>query len=353
MATMKIATCSNCGKPCSIAKTLFEKGIKPLCRDCGGHKRDPGRIKAYSGPSDSAQRHAELLLTNGIPGVTTEEIEELSKHAQTTRDKMRPRTIRAEVKIKTSVPIMVIFSADWHFGAQDCNVDFLNAHLKFMLDTPNVFVILCGDEIDNFINFFNQEPIFKQSVSPEMQIDWMIQTIEKLATKKKILAKFSDNHIDKRFNKALGFNPIEFITRRFRQFAYFDGMGLLELYVNKVRYKIIGAHMWKGHSMYNMLHSQGRGVREHCPDADVCVGAHRHEPAYTSQPKIGSFIEPMEWTHLIACGSFKGADTYSLEGCYRPGNIGTPAMVFHHDRREAVYFASPEQASVYMRGLEI
>lgn len=257
----------------------------------------------------------------------------------------------ARIQIVTDTPIAVTFSADWHFGSVSTDYGMLRAHLEYVLETPNLFLICNGDETDNMQMFFNAAARY-QLFSPKDQHRIIEEIFAELAKRNKLLVAGHGNHGEEWQEKAIGFSPLANIKGDYC--VYFRGMGKLFLTVGTQEYVIMLSHRGKGHSEYNPGHAANKQALMYCPEADVSVTAHRHTPFFSdtfghglSEKVPADMTFPDKRRICIATGCFKVLDPYA-QRFFGRGRIGTPTVVFFPDKHDMLAFPTPEYAVQFL-----
>jgi len=324
-------------------------GRKPRCYE---HRHHPGG-KAYEDPPSVPLDRPAPIEQLAAPS-HRERIVEVAKRTAKLRDDLFPRSRRRTRVLQTdNEPAILVLSADWHFGGAAVDIAGIEGHLKWIKNTAGVWMLVLGDENENTVRFYDQRAVMGQTVVPDIQLVWLMDTFKDLIQRDKVAATGWSNHMEARQQRDNGYSIVEYMKAH--SAIYFDGAGLLDLRVGDVEYEILMNHRWPGHSMYNLLHSMGRAVRELRPTADVAVGAHFHRPAISIIPKYGSAFPERDGEYadndliLVATGTFQRDDPYSGR-YFQPGIPGTPAIVFHHDRKHLVPFRYASDAALYLDG---
>jgi hypothetical protein len=253
-----------------------------------------------------------------------------------------------------SRPLALVFSSDWHLGSPNVAYNAFREDLKFILDTPDMYVGFVGDLTDTYLHFKTLGPVVNQIMSPEEQKAVLQAVIERLMNKKKALFATWGNHDSEREERVLGYSPTaEMIAAHL---PLFSGKGKVMLRVGGQEYIIWATHKSRFYTYMNPLHGAQQERRQYCPAADIAVTAHIHNPAFgmfTGQAwtnKRGSVTDEPPWAAIVT-GSYKGGDVFSKR-FWAPGRIGCPTVVLYPSERRLVLFPSPQEAAIYMRGLD-
>ena len=253
-----------------------------------------------------------------------------------------------KIVIKTSVPIAVMKSADLHFGGLDVDYKALHAHASFLLNTPNFYNQLFGDDI-NLMVMHPNVGARHDGWTPEEQVYWLESFVDECLKKGKIISMASGNHSDEFTERVAGFGIVRMLMKR--KVPYFRGLGYIDLQVGKQTYPIAFVHKTRFHSFMNQLHGNKRMEQMHAeffgPNRAIAkeyITAHTHNPAISVEGCL-----PKERIWFIKCGTFKTNCLYS-QRYYGQGRIGVPTVVYHPDRFEHICFPTPFEAFRYMTG---
>ena len=249
----------------------------------------------------------------------------------------------ATVKIKTDRPVIIQFLSDLHLGSYGVNYDAFKALTDYILSTPNLYVMLLGDEVDFFHkNFPSAEAIFSQVMSPEEQVMFFESWLEEI--KDKGLCITWGNHSEAWAEK-IGFG-ISFLKDIKAKIApYFNGIGKARIFVNDIEYIFVLSHFFKGFSMYNPLHGVFNAARM-VTDGDIFAQGHIHEPA------IGKIYIRGKQTTGLRCGSIKVDDNYGRR-YFTPHTLKVdyPSVVLNHEYKDANPFFDGESALQSVAGV--
>ena len=253
---------------------------------------------------------------------------------QTIQNLSEPQPFKdvADVIIETDKPICVVFSSDVHFGSIFTDYKMLTEIWKTVLTTPNVYLMVNGDFIDNFelpVPKLLLAGINSQLIAPALQRKFYIQYLESLVEQNKIIAMTLGNHEE--------FSSLE----AFNQISQKVNVGLNRMLVNLLvgdeEYKIALVHKSRFNSSINPTHSSLRELHLNYPYADVIVTSHTHTPSLQilNYPKSEKGLQNV---YLIKTGSLKDKDTYTYKfyNPYSVSDISTPAILFFPDRKKMI-----------------
>jgi len=245
----------------------------------------------------------------------------------------------AHIKIKTKDPIIIVFAACFHMGSLFTDYDSLREAIKFMIDTPNLYMGLCGDMIDQFMfNFRDKSVPHSQILSPQHQALLLQKILHDWDKKEKILWKVFGNH-ERYLERISGTSLGELILSNTNRSPFMPDGGLITLEVGKTVYTLFVKHKARFKSSVNPLHQPAQ-VARYIQSADVVCTSHEHNPA------IGMIHDKGEKIVLIRTGSYKIDDSFSMR-FFRPGVIGLPSIVLFPDEKKIVIFDDPHDAKIY------
>lgn len=177
-------------------------------------------------------------------------------------------------RIQTSDPICLVFLSDLHIGSSATDYDLFKQITRDLLEIPNLYAILGGDEVDFAIKLRGVKEVFGDIIDPEMQLYFLESWFEEVGHK--IVAAVAGNHDAWRTEQATGLNPFRDIFAR--KVPYSSGICRLSLTVGDVDYELAFSHTFKGNSIYNPVHSLKRHAREEAPECDLYFAGHNHKP---------------------------------------------------------------------------
>lgn len=248
---------------------------------------------------------------------------------------------RAKVTLAVDRPIMVVHSADWHLGSLCIDLDMFREWVEKVLATMYVYLISCGDELEQRGQFKSILPTLHQSLTPHEQ-KWVLEGLwHDLFDAGKLLCCTWGNHTEEQHEKVWGFSPIEDIKAK--DIPYFRGKGNLHLKVGEVEYTYTLNHQNRFNSSFNATHSSRQAARVARDCVDIMVDAHTHNPEIAQ-----GMDEHGRWL-AIKCGTFKVDDDFSQRR-FKQGVFSAPVVVLHPDCKLAVPFWSLSEAEMYCKG---
>lgn len=257
------------------------------------------------------------------------------------------------IQFDTSEPIAVASASDLHLGGGFTNHRELRATLEYVLETPGLYLGVCGDSIEGFLpGLHGAETTEQMAGSVGAQMFALESLVDDLTAAGKLLYWTWGDHDAKWFEDRVGLNVIKLLIDR--KVPYFPGRGLTRFQLNGQEYFWHINHAERYRSLLNATHPQRRMYDLYFP-ADVTIAGHLHKPAY----HVEHFYDVARELGLpfggkaifIQNGTFKtGPDVYTIRSWTR-GIIGVPTVVLYPDRHDMDVFDSPLKAMQFVGNL--
>jgi predicted phosphodiesterase len=229
---------------------------------------------------------------------------------------------QASLKFDTQDPIGISFLSDQHLGSLGADMGRMREDAAIIRETPNLFAVLSGDFLDNFIVPKLVGPM-RDAVIP-IETQWMLVEHYLEMFDDKILAVVGGNH-DAWAKKFSGVDVLEKLVKK-RKVLHDDSEWQLELNVGPERYKMAIRHKAKYNSVYSETHSAKQLLRlARVPaDVEIVVLSHTHNPA----------LEHFRWGAngprlVIRTGTYKLGDPFVREVGFSPGGHMIPTVILH------------------------
>jgi len=202
----------------------------------------------------------------------------LLKQAQEFHHKEKLGVEEATFKPKITypdLPIAILLATDIHYGSIRTHYDLLEKHLKAVEDTPDVFMVSNGDEVDNFNSIFFASGQFENPLPPQLQTLAILDRLKVLDKKKKIGVLSFGNHND--FMEDSGYTWLETFGKELPNTPLFTSGGLLHIKVGKELYDLAMTHTYWGKSKLNPTNAVKRFMDFEYPNADIAFLGHTHQ----------------------------------------------------------------------------
>lgn len=119
---------------------------------------------------------------------------------------MREKNIKI-IAPNNQFKLMVL--GDTHLGDPLCDIELLKRTITYVKDTPDCYVIVNGDMINNALKT-SKSDIYNDIMSIEDQQEYLIELLNPI--KDRILYMCSGNH-EYRTHLAAGINPLKYVAR--------------------------------------------------------------------------------------------------------------------------------------------
>jgi predicted MPP superfamily phosphohydrolase len=294
------------------------------------------------------QRDKEIVLQSKYPA-SQQGKELFETFKQKSRMYMHNYIADTNIKIKfKNKYIAICASADWHLGHAGVDYNRLEKDLKIIANIDNFYMVFLGDAIDNFIDAEkHKEAIINAESSPKEQL-YMFQYAMSFFGKKpgdKILFAVKDNHVSHRLKRATG---VDYFNKIWDEYGVFYGSEeiLAELNFNKVKYRFLARHSYKGKSNLHLTASCKNllktGMYE---DVDIVGLGHTHEGAIELFPFRGKL------RCAIQAATYKIIDPYADRlGFVRPQVI-MPVVILNPFKKDFIVATSVEEAAYILKKL--
>lgn len=291
-----------------------------------------GRVEGPE-PDNAAATDWDLLGSEG--DIDAYDLDELLRIADAFGAIMQARDpvyTHGTLRIETETPVGVLFMSCAHLGGRYTQHGEFLAFMRRVLAIPSLYVATLGDDIEGFLpGFPDVEAVTKQPLSIDIQIHVLRLVLRKLAASNRLLFGMAGQHSGDWFVKRYGTNPVKDVYTA-AGLPYFDGQAYLKLSIGAQCYNVAVSHKFKGYSMYNPVHAQGRALRWEFPNADVVAQGDKHtyalaeNSAYWWEYRAGNRPSPYAW--LVQTGTAKsGPDKYTIKG-WSQGVFSWPVLIF-------------------------
>ncbi|KKQ98998.1 MAG: hypothetical protein UT24_C0029G0010 [Candidatus Woesebacteria bacterium GW2011_GWB1_39_12] len=257
--------------------------------------------------------------------------------------------MEGHIKIKTDMPITVIPIGDIHLGSVYHNHELFQKHITTIMETPGVYVLFLGNEVDNAIPAKFPANLLANSIPPQEQFKIMQYYIKMLDKDNRVLgAVVSDCHQGWSWSVA-GIDGHELLYGyKGRKFPVLENGGLLHLFVGKGRnVQDYNIGLWHKQGPFNSRFNPEHALRQnrrlyHESKTDAEIGAHYHNTtASASYEGTKTEMRPVHW---IRVGTYKGVpfadekdfitDKWISEKAGTSGQRPGTALHFWADRHE-------------------
>lgn len=236
-------------------------------------------------------------------------------------------------------PMLFLFLTDVHYTSIKSDHDRLNKYLQVVSETPNMFLVTGGDDVDNFNVQLGKvaSGVYEDPIEPGVQgLAWR-KKVRELDAKNKVGFMVFGNHTDWTYGGGtdwydtyLGIMECPILT---------SGGLVRVLFEKGQRYEIAATHKYWGTSKLNPTNACKRYLEHEYPTADVVLLGHTHQSEMLHFDRGGK-----ERIGIIG-GTLKVDDNYARKHGIG-GRSGTPGMcvALWPDHREMQGYKNFERA---------
>ena len=233
-------------------------------------------------------------------------------------------TEEVSVKISTKRPVWIVFLGDLHVGSIYTRYAALYELLQKISKRRNIYLINCGDVVDNFLPNTHASTGLLETVMPPSAQKLMVEKLFEIC-KTKWLAMTRGDHENFSW-LADDFDLAGYLAKKLNC-ANLGWGGVLNVTVGQTKYEICIRHRFRFNSSFNLTHTVKR-LREMFHDFDIGVVAHGHQPT----------VEHMSMADkdrvFIRCGAAKITDNYAQRLGFPPTKFYVPAVQLWPDKRK-------------------
>ena len=237
-------------------------------------------------------------------------------------------------------PIILMSFGDQHIGAYGCNYEAFMEITDEIIETPNLYVALMGDYLEMAIRLRGVLEVTSQVLTPEMQEAFLESWLDDI--KHKVAFATWDNHAVMRQESQAGTSSVKNILSR--RAVYHNGIGHSDLKVGPQIYKCAASHKFRGGSMFNRMHAQGRYVRQQASDRELVLMGDIHQWGFCATEEGGNDAV------YITGGTLHANSGYAKRFFSLKTAAHYPCVVLMHDRHAMIPFKSVKEASTFIRG---
>lgn len=236
-----------------------------------------------------------------------------------------------------SDPVGIVMLSDTHIGAMGTDYDLFVSLTDIIVNTPNLYFVLIGDEVEWAVRLRSVAEVCAQVLDPQMQLEFLESWLEEVMDK--IIFATWSNHSTDRSEQMIGACPVKNILAR--KVPFFSGIGHAEIQVGKQTYKIAASHRFKGVTQADCTAGCKRYLRLEWPDGEIAIQGDSH--------RAGVSIYNEGARHLIALSS----GTLNVNSGYAARNFSIytssafPVLVLYPDAHLAVPYYNID---AYLKG---
>lgn len=169
--------------------------------------------------------------------------------------------------------ITIIPITDIHFGSKQSNVAKMQGLLNYILETPNTYTMLLGDQMETATKQSVGLGVYDEEIDVRAQLKFLSQRLKPLADAGKILGILPGNH-EMRVAYLTSINPAELLADNLGV-PYFGYQGYLTLKVGTQVYHVMCHHGAGGGTTPAGKVNAMRKLNQ-VADADIYLSGHTH-----------------------------------------------------------------------------
>jgi len=216
---------------------------------------------------------------------------------------------------------------DVHFGQAEHKHEKFLGYLRWIKETPNVYVILGGDLMENAIEIGTRGMTYDQSENPQTQLDKMAELLAPIAHK--CLVSVPGNH-EERTRKASGIDVAKALADKL-EVPYFDGPVIMSITANTYRWTFYVSHGFGNSQTKGGKINMASRPKSWTAMVQFIVSGHTHDCSAESETLIVEdplncrLLYMKQWT--VVAPSFLGwENTYAYRAGYKPLAQGGVSM---------------------------
>lgn len=265
---------------------------------------------------------------------------EWAQHGQKLKAKgSRTQNEEAVFELGDGKPIILATFSDQHIGAWGCDYSLFCKITDEIVNTPNLYMVMLGDETEHAIRLRSVLEVTSQIFTPEIQERFIEAWIREVDHK--IAWAGWSNHGIERQEKLAGSSVLKNLISRHA--TYFNGLAHVRLKVGKQEYKVASNHKFAGNSMYSRVHGPKRYIRMEAPDRDIVLQGDLHTP------ELDMYHEGGKMHVAITTGSLHTHSGYGQRHFSLLTIPAYPCIVLYPDEHKMVPFWSIGEAVAHLR----
>jgi hypothetical protein len=267
--------------------------------------------------------------------------ERITKHIQESAD------IRGQIEVGQDnatwlihpeypkAPIMLLYMTDVHYGNIGTDYKRLNKHFEIVEKTPNTYLIMGGDGIDNFGIKHAHAAIMGDAIPPQVQAQAFMDKLTQFDRRNKLGCVVYGNHED--WMNLAGYDFYQTFMRELQAPVFTKG-GILTIDLEGQKYKFGISHKHWGVSKLNITNPAKRGMEFSWPGVDGVLLGDDHQASAEIFSRAGKRLV------VIDGGTYKLNDSTGQKwGLGAPGEPGY-CLILWPDQRKFEVMDDPETA---------
>jgi hypothetical protein len=233
--------------------------------------------------------------------------------------------------------------SDLHLGHMNFNTEKLTAFARYILETPDTYTILLGDQGETATRTSVGMGMFDETIHVREQIDLLYEIFKPIAAAGKLWGIHPGNH-EYRIPKEVGICPAELLAMRLNvPYLGFQGYHVLQVRNQNTgdsqTYTMMTYHgVGGGSTIGSLVNASQRGDKV-CPNCDLYLSGHTHAKNMSTSTVFN--IDPVtcqlvpHTRYYVICGSFlEYWGSYAEMKLLAPQSTGAPLISFGADQKD-------------------
>lgn len=237
----------------------------------------------------------------------------------------------ATIKVGNGVdPIGIMLLSDTHIGAMGTDYDLFVELTDIIMNTPNLYFVLNGDEVEFAIKLRGVAEVCAQVLDPGLQDEFIESWVAEVSSK--MLWATWSNHSTERAEAGIGFCPIKKILAK--KVPFFSGIGHADIIVGKEVYKAAVSHKFQGVTAMDVTAGCRKYLRMEAPDRELAIQGDAHRAGISLYNEGGT-------RRLAVCsGTLNVASGFAQRYCSVKTSTAFPVIKFYPDKHIMIPFMS-------------
>lgn len=241
-----------------------------------------------------------------------------------------------------TLPVMILYMTDVHYGSIGVDYELLQRHIQIVEETPNTYLIMGGDGIDNFGVKHAHAGIMGDAIPPQLQAQSFMDKLAQLDRHSKLGAVCFGNHED--WSGLSGYDYYQTWMRDL-QAPIFSRGGVLHLMHTGQEYRVGITHKFWGTSKINITNAPKRALEFGYPEAEVMLVGDDHQSSAEHFDRGGKRML------VIDGGTYKTKDPTGKKWGLGPAGGPGYSLFFWPDRHKFEVYHDTENAKQTMDAL--
>lgn len=231
--------------------------------------------------------------------------------------------------------LVLLPMGDFHYGHPTCDVEMLEDYVRWAEGRDDVYVLGNGDWMECAIPGSKGDPF--TGISPQKQLDYLIELFTPLARKKRLIGIRTGNHED-RIYRLTGLNPVKSIAG-YLKVPYLSATAFHHFVLGKNEYIAISRH---GHSGSRYTHTKMAFLKRMAMtyDAHIYVEGHTHDLFAFPTPYLELYngnVQIRKRFFVNSGHSLGYLGSYAQEKGYEIGKSGFPKIKLYGGDKWAIH----------------